>query len=183
MNHLFMAWLLPNLTAAGPAALVGGLLTLAILAVLLGCLTANLLQYRRSPDAAFSIEDFSLDRYRPMARLLAEDELAFLSAQPGCNAKIVNQLKSDRRRIFRMYLRELAADFRMLHKEARQMAAFSPEQHSEVIGSLLRQQATFWMALTAIELRLMLPQLGEVDVAELLTSVEAVRLDLARMAA
>ena len=161
----------------------GGVVCASVILLLAGFLAFRVLRYRNVPSEKLSLVEFSLDRYQPMIRLLANDDLDFLAAQPGCNSKILWRLQQDRRRIFRMYLRELAADFQFLHAEARKIAAVSPETHSQVIGSLLRQQMTFWLALAAIELRLLLPRTGGLDVRELIASVEALRLDVAKMAA
>jgi hypothetical protein len=125
---------------------------------------------------------FSLARYQPMARLLAEEDFVFLAAQPGYRPEIGAKLRRDRRRIFRLYLRELAFDFRRLHAEARGMVAESGEQHSEIVGLLVRQQVIFWRGMAAVELRLMAhwAGIGNVDVRGLVEAVEAMRLDLAR---
>lgn len=165
------------------AGIFGGAVCVSIVLLMAAFLALRILRYRNASPGNSSLAEFSLDRYRPMVGLLSSEDLDFLAAQPGCNAKILSRLRRDRRRIFRMYLRELAADFRLLHAEARKMAALSPEAHSEVIASLMRQQMTFWFALAAIEFRLLLPHAGGLDIRELIASVEALRLDVAKMAA
>lgn len=182
MNEVFTAgaWVgAPMSLVIGTA---GAIFCGSVVALLLGFLVFRLFLYRQfKPD--LSLKDFSLARYQPMVRLLSADDLEFLASQPGSRPKILTQLKRDRRRIFRMYLRELAGDFQALHAEARKIAADSPEQHSELVGTLLAQQVTFWKAIAAIELRLMLPRTSGMDISELIASVEALRLDVARMAA
>jgi hypothetical protein len=170
-------------TAAGIGAIFCGAVALLLLVVVAG----RLWRYRRTPDNADCLNGFSLARYEPMTRLLSREDLEFLAALPGYRPAIGSKLERDRRRIFRMYLRELAADFQALHASARKMASISPEQHSDVVGSLVRQQVTFWFALTAIEVRLMLPRAAGVDVRGLveglISSAEALRMDLERLAA
>jgi hypothetical protein len=130
-------------------------------------------------------EGFSLERYEPMSRLLAEDDFIFLAAQPGYRPEMGAKLRRERRRIFRLYLRELARDFRGLHREARAMVAESHAEHSELVGLLIRQRLVFLGAMTTVQLRLAASRfgLGNVDVRGLLESMEAMRLDLARVVA
>src|SRR5579863_6766348 len=92
-------------------------ITVGSLAGLLWWLTRLALRRRHSTawlegDAS---ANFSLDRYQPMARLLADEDLEFLKTHPGYRAKTGARWKRERRRLFRLYLRELKSDFRRLH--------------------------------------------------------------------
>src|SRR5438105_538368 len=53
----------------------------------------------------------SLDKYRPMERLLQEDDFRFLANQPGFSPQLGRRFRTERRRIFRGYLRNLRKDF------------------------------------------------------------------------
>src|SRR5579864_5197895 len=57
------------------------------------------------------INELSVERYRPMMRLLDEADFEFLAAQPGMDRKSIRQLRLQRVRIFRGYLRDLNTDF------------------------------------------------------------------------
>ena len=46
------------------------------------------------------LEDFSISRYRPMLRLLSEDDYEFLASQAGYKGKIASQLRAERRKVF-----------------------------------------------------------------------------------
>lgn len=124
----------------------------------------RLLRYRDPQPVQETLSEVSretrLDRYRPMTRLLDSEDLNFLASQPGYRPEMRARLESSRRRIFRMYLAELSADFHHLHAAARRMVAEAPEQHAELVPVLLRQQIAFWRALAAIELRLALSWTG-----------------------
>ena len=98
--------------------------------------------------------EFSLDRYEPMTRLMDEGDLLFLKSQPGFRPELAKRFTQERRRIFRLYLQELARDFHRLHRQARAMVASMPADHSALVGMLIRQQVRFWYEMTAIELRL-----------------------------
>jgi hypothetical protein len=171
------------LTAAGAAALLFLLFAAVVLA-------ARLLAYRTASVDSSDDEElagFSLVRYEPMAKLLSEEDFEFLSSQPGYRPEIGARFKKDRRRVFRMYLHELAADFHRLHASARKMVSESPEADSARVGALMRQQITFWRTMLVIEVRLLVPGssnvLANVDVRGLVNAMEAMRLDLANLAA
>ena len=120
-----------------------------------------------------------------MARLLADDDLLFLQAQPGYRAEMGVRWKRERRRIFRLYLHELKSDFRRLHEQAREMVAQSGADSADLVAVLLKQQTTFWRAAVALETRLALESMGigKVDVAPLMQLIEQMRVDLAQRTA
>jgi hypothetical protein len=125
-----------------------------------------------------------------MGRLLRRDDFDFLAAQRGYNPKIGSKLRRDRQRIFHLYLRELAREFLRLHAQARELAAASPEPHPEIVRTLVRQQAAFWLAIVRIEVSfaagcvyglVMSPTRSPtVEIGALLECIEALRLDAAR---
>lgn len=172
------------LVAAGWAMTIG---SLGILAALIGI---RWREYRRSSresrqdrELQGTWGEFSLARYAPMENLLSKDELEFLASQPGYRPEIGTKFKRDRKRIFRLYLRELSADFHRLHADARKAVSDAGPEHAELVGILLRQQAAFWLAIAGIELRLLLgPVTGGIDARGLIESIETMRIDLARFA-
>jgi len=137
--------------------------------------------YRASESDAPVVEEFSLVRYQPMIGLTSEEDFEFLAAQPGYRKEIGARLRRERRRIFRMYLRALAADFRSLHAAARQMAADSPERHADLVGLLVNCQFTFWRRMLLVELLLLTPtaRLPKLDLGSLLQPMESLRLHMA----
>jgi len=161
--------------------------TVGSLAGLLWVLTRIILRRWRSSATPDSDETagFSLDRYQPMGRLMAEEDLVFLKSQPGYRAEIGERWKRERRRIFRLYLAELKADFRRLHAHARELVASSGADSAALVEVLIKQQVTFLRATTALEFRLALQQIGvgKVDITPLMELVEAMRVDLARITA
>src|SRR6266567_1345499 len=64
------------------------------------------------PVTAQWIEELSVERYRPMMRLLSSADIEFLRAQPGFTPKMESRLRSQRCQIFRGYLKCLDTDFR-----------------------------------------------------------------------
>jgi hypothetical protein len=119
-----------------------------------------------------------------MDRLLNEEDLLFLRAQPGFKPAMGKEFSRERRRIFRLYLRELAADFYRLHAEARLIAASLPADHAPLVGVLIRQQIRFWYEMTAIELRLSLgwASSGTIRARALVEAISAMHIEISRLA-
>jgi hypothetical protein len=129
--------------------------------------------------------EFSLSRYAPMARLLSEEDVEFLRAQPGYTRAIERKFLSGRRQTLRLYLRQLNADFERLHARARVIAASLPAAESALLGSLMRQQIRFWYEITTIRLSLSLAWTGlrAADVSGLVNAVAAMQAKINRMSA
>jgi hypothetical protein len=160
--------------------------TLGSLTLLLWVLTRMILRRRSSAAlAGDEIDGFSLNRYQPMGRLMADEDLVFLKSQPGYRAEIGERWKRERRRIIRLYLAELKADFRKLHAHARQLVAASGADSAALAEVLMKQQFTFMTATTALEFRLALQWIGigRVDITPLIELVEAMRIDLSHRTA
>src|SRR3954451_16232945 len=123
------------------------------------------------------LEDCSIAKYRPMLRLLSEDDYEFLSNQAGYQGKIASELRSERRKVFRAYLRNLVRDFGRLHHCAKMMAAYSAQDRPELGTKLLMQKVTFTAAVAAVRLRLALHTvgIGTVDVRNLVNSLDHMR--------
>jgi hypothetical protein len=159
-------------------------LLIAVL-VLVAVLTIGLLLkslMRRSdeplPDEAW-LRSFSAARYRPMLRLLAEDDYEFLMAASNDKAA-VRRLRTERRQIFRMYLNNLTRDFSRLHLAARILVLESEEERSGVAERLMRIRFDFFVAVFAVRCRLALHALGigTVDVRGLVEALEQMGGDL-----
>ena len=125
------------------------------------------------------LANFSTATYRPMQRLLNESDLKYLAAQSGITANTVKQLRRERRRIFRAYLRNLVRDFHRLHLAARMTLLYSSEDRPDLAQTLLRQRAVFTWAVLMVEFRLVLHAagFGPVDVSSLLGALEDMRLN------
>lgn len=140
---------------------------------------------RAEEDLAASSAGFSLARYEPMGRLLCEEDLLFLRAQPGYTAEIGRRFSRERRRLFRLYLRELSRDFQLLHAHARAVVASLAAENSPLVGLLLRQQVRFWYEMAAVELKLSLSWAGTgtVDARGLVDAVGIMHAEISRLAA
>ncbi len=116
------------------------------------------------------IDPLSLDRYRPMLRLLSSGDMDFLRACPGCTARHIRVLRARRARILREYLRSLSGDFRRVSRATRVLVANSPADRSRLAIELLHRQWRFSRGLAAVRIRLVLYRWGlaEVDPGTLL---------------
>ena len=89
---------------------------------------------------------FSVADYDPMQVLLAEDDFAFLSRQPGFDLSLYKKLRRERLRIFRQYLNRLITDYNRLHAAARQLMGETQQDESEAVARLIFLKFKFGLA-------------------------------------
>jgi hypothetical protein len=106
------------------------------------------------------LENFSLDRYRTMSGLLANDDFAFLSRQPGFDLSLYKKLRRERLQIFRQYFNRLIIDFNRLHMTARFLVAQNQQDSSGMAASLFQLQIRFYAAVLHTECAYALCRLG-----------------------
>jgi hypothetical protein len=149
----------------------------------------DLWSYQRSREqeglAAQDYAGFSLARYEPMGRLMCDEDLEFLKAQPGYTPEIGREFSRERRRIFRLYLRELAGDFHRLHAHARAAVASLSAEHAPLVGMLIRQKIRFRYEMTMVEFRLSLSWAGKgsLDARGLIEALATMQAEISRVAA
>ncbi|HWF11142.1 MAG TPA: hypothetical protein VG297_21885 [Bryobacteraceae bacterium] len=112
------------------------------------------------------------DRYRPMLRLLSDNDLAFVA-----NSKLRRSLKSRRRLLFRGYLRCLTKDYATLLSGVRDAMVRSGMDRPDLARALARNRTLFALAICKVEFRLMLHATGAgtVDISSLVDALEALR--------
>src|SRR5690349_4442614 len=119
--------------------ILGGLLTLGMLFVLRR-ISAPV---GRLPLTAEWIDELSLERYRPMMRLLESDDIEFLRSQPGFTPRMAAKLRAQRAQIFCGYLRCLSGDFGRVCAALKLVMVQCRYDRPDLGQILLRQQATF----------------------------------------
>lgn len=119
----------------------------------------------------------SPERYRPMERLLQEDDFRFLSSQPGFSPQLGRRFRTERRRIFRGYLRNLSKDFSRVSLACQMLVVHAADDRGDLAKSLMRLRITFGLGMVAVEGRLLLHAagLGTVDVRGLVESLAAMQ--------
>lgn len=113
------------------------------------------------------------ERYRPMLRLLSDEDLAFVSA----DSKLQRTLRARRRDLFRGYLRCLTRDYAGLLAGIRQAMVHSGVDRPDLARALARNRVLFAIAICKVEFFLALHAtgVGHVDVSGLVGALEALR--------
>jgi len=156
-----------------------GVLLLAALAVLVWGLVSSTKVRGVDPDW---LKRFSVASYRPMERLLSEDDIRFLRSQPGYVPGMEKVFRARRRKIFRLYLAKLRRDFGRLHLALRLMVLHAPQDNPELAKTLVKQKFVFLAGLLAVHVRLSLYALGlgwgGVDASGLVRILDTMRAEL-----
>jgi hypothetical protein len=106
------------------------------------------------------LDEFSLEKYRPLERLFDSADLEFVAAHPGYTASLGRKLASSRRGAARLYLAELTLDFDRLARMGREMLAASHEDRPDLASTLFQQWVAFHLRVVSLQLRLRLVPLG-----------------------
>ena len=132
------------------------------------------------PVTAEWIDELSIERYRPMSRLLDAGDVDFLRSQPGFTPKMLEKLRRQRRQIFRGYLRCLQSDFGRVCSAIKLVMLQSQHDRPDLAAALIRHQFTFACGMLLVHGRLTLYGLGMcgVDVARPVKSFDRMRLEL-----
>jgi hypothetical protein len=132
------------------------------------------------PFDAQWIAELSVERYRPMLRLLDERDLEFLRSQPGFSPRMEAKLRAQRCQIFRGYLRGLEADFRRVCTAVKLLMLQSELDRPDLASALIQQQASFALGMVMVKVRLVLYLWGfsGVNVSDLIKRFDAMRLEL-----
>ena len=132
------------------------------------------------PVTAGWIDELSVERYRPMLRLLDTEDLEFLRSQPGFTAQMAARVRQQRCQIFEGYLRSLTLDFRRVCLAIKLLMLQASEDRADLAALLFRQQALFAAATIAVHVRLWLYRCGlcGVDVTCLVRVFDTMRIQL-----
>lgn len=160
------------------------ILILAVLAAALVVLARNVGSNGRSlPVTAEWIDELSVERYRPMLRLLESSDLEFLRSQPGYTRRMESKLRAQRCQIFRGYLRCLNTDFRRVCTALKLVMVQSRQDRPDLASVLVHHQVMFTSAMIAVQVRLFLYQIGvcTVDSSRLVEIFDVMRIALRNM--
>ena len=132
------------------------------------------------PLDAHWIDELSIERYRPMIRLLDERDLEFIRSLPGFTPRMAIHFREERCRIFRAYLEIMEGDFARVCTAVKVLMLQSQFDRPDLASELLRLQATFALADSLIRARLLLYRfgIGRVDVSVLVRTFDSMRLEL-----
>ena len=126
------------------------------------------------PSTAEWISELSVERYRPMLRLLDDSDLEFLWRQPGFDRRMARRLRRQRCHIFRSYLNSLADDFRKMCGTLRILMVNSAIDRPDLGAALTRRQTEFRLCMLRARWRLLLYRWGSgcVDIDSLMKLFE-----------
>jgi hypothetical protein len=132
------------------------------------------------PLTAEWIDELSIERYRPMMRLLDGGDLEFLRSQPGFTPRMATKLRVQRCQIFRGYLRCLNGDFQRVCAAMKVLMLQSRHDRPDLAGVLVQHQAMFAWGMAMVYSRLFLYRWGVcgVDVTSLVRIFDLMRLEL-----
>ncbi|HKE22905.1 MAG TPA: hypothetical protein VKB88_10980 [Bryobacteraceae bacterium] len=132
------------------------------------------------PVTAEWIDELSVERYRPMLRLLDGKDLEFLRAQPGFTPTMEKQLRRQRCQVFRAYLRSLSLDFRRVSAAIKLLMLYSNNDRSDLAGALLHHQLVFGLSFLQVECAVLLYRWGlcDVNVGDLMKIFDMTRVEL-----
>jgi hypothetical protein len=130
-------------------------------------------------DAAW-IDDLSIERYRPMMRLLDERDFEFLKMQPGFTPRLAARLRMQRCQIFRSYVSCLESDFQRVCMAVKVLLLQASQDRPDLAVVLIRRQVAFACAMALVNIRVFLYRwgIGGVDVSALVGAFDAMRLEL-----
>ncbi|SPE32241.1 conserved exported hypothetical protein [Candidatus Sulfopaludibacter sp. SbA3] len=159
----------------------------AVLAAVAGLAAVLILVFRQVaatdshlPVTVEWMESLSVDRYRPMLRLLDQGDLSFLRSQPGFKPAMASRLRRQRCNIFKSYLHNLTADFRRTCSALRMVMLHADNDRPDLATALLRAQAAFAWGMIQVQFHLTLYRLGmaSVDVTGLVSLFDVMQLEL-----
>ena len=113
-----------------------------------------------TPPGPGWLDEFSLERYRPLKRLFDPADLEFLGRQPGYTPSLGRKLAASRRGVARLYLDDLTTDFNRLVRTGREMIANAREDRADLASALFRQSMAFRFRVLSLRLSLRLAPLG-----------------------
>jgi hypothetical protein len=151
------------------------LFSATLLLIVLGSIGLQLFLKLRTLQTARAADAVSLsaDRYRPMLRLLSDDDLSFVPAE----GKLRKTLRVRRRELFREYLRCLTRDYAKLLAGVRLAMVQSGTDRPDLARALAKNRILFAIAICKIEFRLALHAagIGKVEIAGLVDAMEVLR--------
>ena len=126
------------------------------------------------------IDELSVERYRPMLRLLNQEDVHFLRTQPGFTKQMATKFRIQRCQLFQEYLRHLDNDFRRICSALKVLMVQSKQDRPDLASLLLRNQITFTYRMMMVQARLVCYRhgFGNVDVTGLVKLFDGMRLEL-----
>jgi tRNA/tmRNA/rRNA uracil-C5-methylase (TrmA/RlmC/RlmD family) len=132
------------------------------------------------PVTAEWIDELSVERYRPMLRLLNQEDVHFLRIQPGFTKQMATKIRLQRCQVFQEYLRHLDNDFKRICSALKVLMVQSKQDRPDLASLLLRNQITFAYGMIMVQARLVCYRygIGTMDVSGLVKLFDGMRIEL-----
>jgi len=159
----------------------------AVLVVVFVALFKKLASRKVVPGIGNDLESlFSVERYKPMDRLLSQADLQFLQSHRAYDRRSARHFRATRIDIFRGYARCLGRDFTRVTRALQILMIHAPADRSALAGMLLKQRVLFSANMTVLEFRLVLCGFGmsapSVNVQHLVDTLDAMGAQLRALA-
>ena len=134
----------------------------------------------RLPATTDWIDELSVERYRPMLKLLSGEDVAFLRRRPDHTSAMELKFHAQRCQIFLGYLHNLEEDFGRVCGALKLLMMHAEQDRPDLATTLVvaRLQFTCGVAAARVQAQLFRWGLGTVDVADLLKIFTSLHLEL-----
>jgi hypothetical protein len=148
--------------------------------VVLVKLTRHFASSQHLPVTGKWIEELSIERYRPMLRLLNQEDLQFLHAQPRSTPQMITLFRIQRCQLFQKYLKHMENDFKRICMALKVLTVQAEHDRPDLVSVLLRSQMMFAYGMIMLQFQLVLYRYGiaTVDVTRILKPFDCLRLEL-----
>jgi len=135
------------------------------------------------PEEDSPVQELCWKDYRPLERLLDPADFEFLRRR-GVSETKIKKMRAERRRIYRLCLRNLAYDFNQIHRGVNLVLIQSNVDRPELAAELAKQKLTFYRNLLTAEFRLTLNAFGmdRMPAIDLLQPLEVLQSHLQQLA-
>jgi hypothetical protein len=132
------------------------------------------------PVTAEWIDELSIERYKPMMRLLDASDFEVLRSQPGYSPRMAARLRAERCLIFRGHLRSLNMDFGRVCMALKIVMVQSEQDRPDLAALLMHHQMMFTCGMIMVQARLFLFRWGNctVDVTSMVKIFDVMRGEL-----
>ena len=140
-----------------------------VLVMALVKLTSHSPSQQSLPVTAKWVDEFSVERYSPMLRLLDQADLDSLRSQSGFTPQMETTFRIQRYQLFKHYVRHLDADFNRMWLALTVLMLQSKDDRPDLAFALVRSRMTFayGMFLAQTQLAFYRYRVGTVDLSVL----------------
>jgi len=160
--------------------MTAGSLAFIVLVLVVAKVTRHFASPQRLPVTAEWIDELSIERYRPMLRLLKQEDLRFLRRQPSFTPEMATKFRLKRCQVVQAYLCHLDADFKRICTALKIFMVQSRHDRPDLATRMLRSQMTFAYRMMVVQFQLVFYRfgVGTVGVTGLLKLFDGMRTEL-----